>query len=415
MVFKQFPKTFWIANTMEIFERMAWYGFFAVGGLYMTAPLAEGGLGLTDVQRGVILGIIPFLLYLFPVVTGAFADKFGYKRTFFIAYAILVQLALAITFDLYRPESWRNRDFILARMAALGISLAAALAIGTYVVLPWRFGRGLLALTLLLSLPLETLLRIVWIRVTKRPPSRRALAIGEGPIVGALEEVLTQRPSPPFRIVRQLTAPEEINGNLLLTTIMEPEIRFVGGHEDDLGPKLESVAQELRESGRSPYVIHRFGSVPEGTPAYVNAFRELEGQVKEQGLGINKVVVSSAAGTYGGLCLGALAVDSGIEVTGIAISERSENWEDKLAALINETADHLGLDIEFGTEDINVNTDHIGGGYAVPTEGMVDAIKLAAQTEGVLLDGLDEPARFGLLALWHLLIDLHWHHTGIRL
>ncbi len=125
----------------------------------------------------------------------------------FIAYAILVQLGLAITFDLYRPESWHTRDYVLARMAALAISLAAALAIGTYLVLPWRFGRGLLALTLILSLPIETVLRITWIAISKLPSSRKALAIGEGPIVGALEEVLAERASPPFRIVRHLPTP----------------------------------------------------------------------------------------------------------------------------------------------------------------------------------------------------------------
>ena len=125
----------------------------------------------------------------------------------FIAYAILVQLGLAITFDLYRPESWHTRDYMLARMAALGISLAAALAIGNYLVLPWRFGRGLLALTLILSLPIETVLRITWIAISKLPSSRKALAIGEGPIIGALEEVLAERASPPFRIVRHLPTP----------------------------------------------------------------------------------------------------------------------------------------------------------------------------------------------------------------
>jgi len=52
----------------------------------------------------------------------------------FIAYAILAQLGLAITFDLYRPESWRTRDYVLARMAALGVSLAVGLAFGTYLV-----------------------------------------------------------------------------------------------------------------------------------------------------------------------------------------------------------------------------------------------------------------------------------------
>ncbi len=125
----------------------------------------------------------------------------------FVAYAVLVQLGLAVTFNLYRPENWRTRDYVLARMAALGVSLAVALAVGTYLVLPWRFGRGLLALTLLLSLPLQTLVRFLWLALSSRPPSRRAVVIGDGPIVGALEEVLAERPSPPFRIVRHLPAP----------------------------------------------------------------------------------------------------------------------------------------------------------------------------------------------------------------
>ena len=225
--------------------------------------------------------------------------------------------------------------------------------------------------------------------------------LGDALSLGA--DIIVTGANPQSNFVRQTTAatrklgmdlllvisdekPQEINGNLLLTTIMGAETRFVGGHEDELGPKMEKVAQELKESGRNPYVIHRFGSVPEGAPAYVNAFMELESQVKEQGLGVNKVVVSSAAGTYGGLCLGAMAAGSDIDVMGIAISERSEGWEQKLADLINGTADHLGLDVEFGLDDINVKTDYFGGGYAVPTEGMVEAIKLVARTEGVLLD-----------------------------
>jgi len=125
----------------------------------------------------------------------------------FVAYAVLVQLGLAVTFNLYRPENWRTRDYVLARIAALGVSLAVAFAVGTYLVLPWRFGRGLLALTLVLSLPLQTLVRFLWLALSSRPPSRRAVVIGDGPIVGALEEVLAERPSPPFRVVRHLPAP----------------------------------------------------------------------------------------------------------------------------------------------------------------------------------------------------------------
>jgi lipopolysaccharide/colanic/teichoic acid biosynthesis glycosyltransferase len=152
----------------------------------------------------------------------------------FIAYAILAQLALATTFDLYRPESWRGRDFVLMRMVALGVSLAVALALGTYLVPPWRFGRGLLALTLVLSLPIETLLRLVWISITTRPASKRALAIGEGPIVGALEEVLNERPSAPFRIVRHLSASEDTNGKGLAPSDLDDiDLVIVAQVQDD--------------------------------------------------------------------------------------------------------------------------------------------------------------------------------------
>lgn len=213
--------------------------------------------------------------------------------------------------------------------------------------------------------------------------------------------------------------PQEINGNLLLTTIMGPEIRFVGGHEANLGLKMEKIAHEMREIGHNPYVIHKFGSVPTGCIAYVDAFIELESQIIEQNLGINKVVVSSAAGTYGGLSLGALVASSYIEVIGIAISERSANWKQALSELINETACLLSVDVQFESDDINVYTDYFGGGYAVPTKRMVEAIQLVAQTEGLLLDpiytgkgmaGLIDLIRKGILTKDDKVV--FWHTGG---
>ncbi len=84
-----FPPTFYVANVMEIFERLAWYGFFAVSSLYMTSPIAQGGLGFDSIQRGILQGIIPFLLYLFPVITGALADRYGYRNMFLVAFGIM--------------------------------------------------------------------------------------------------------------------------------------------------------------------------------------------------------------------------------------------------------------------------------------------------------------------------------------
>ena len=84
-----FGQTFYVANTMEIFERLAWYGFFTLSSLYMTSPIAQGGLGFNDKERGFLQGMIPFLLYLFPVITGALADRYGYKKMFLISFTIM--------------------------------------------------------------------------------------------------------------------------------------------------------------------------------------------------------------------------------------------------------------------------------------------------------------------------------------
>ncbi|GBD91931.1 di-/tripeptide transporter [bacterium BMS3Abin04] len=85
-----FPTTFWVANTMEIFERMAWYGFFAVSSLYITGAVDKGGLGFSDEDRGVLQGVVTFFLYLFPVVTGALADRYGFRKMLFAAFAVMV-------------------------------------------------------------------------------------------------------------------------------------------------------------------------------------------------------------------------------------------------------------------------------------------------------------------------------------
>ncbi|MBN1300202.1 MAG: MFS transporter [Melioribacteraceae bacterium] len=87
---KDFPISFWAANTMEIFERMAWYGFFAVSSLYITGPVEDGGLGFSHEDRGVLQGVVTFFLYLFPVVSGAVADRYGFRKVLFIAFSILV-------------------------------------------------------------------------------------------------------------------------------------------------------------------------------------------------------------------------------------------------------------------------------------------------------------------------------------
>ena len=89
-VWKQFPGAFWAANAMEIFERMGWYGFYAVSSLYLTGAAADGGLGFSSDDRGMIQGVATFFLYLFPAVFGALADRYGFKRMFLASCLVMV-------------------------------------------------------------------------------------------------------------------------------------------------------------------------------------------------------------------------------------------------------------------------------------------------------------------------------------
>ncbi|MFC1694551.1 MFS transporter [Pseudomonadota bacterium] len=93
----QFPSSFWAANTMEIFERMGWYGFYAVSTLYLTGPVEDGGLGFSSADRGVIQGIATFFLYLFPAVFGALADRYGYKNMFLASAVVMAPAYLLLS------------------------------------------------------------------------------------------------------------------------------------------------------------------------------------------------------------------------------------------------------------------------------------------------------------------------------
>ena len=88
-IFKKFPRTFWVANTMELFERLSWYGLFAVLALYLTQSTDTGALGFSQTQKGNLMGTVTAILYFLPVITGAIADRFGFKRMLIIAFFIL--------------------------------------------------------------------------------------------------------------------------------------------------------------------------------------------------------------------------------------------------------------------------------------------------------------------------------------
>lgn len=99
---KSFPKVFWVSNTMELFERWAWYGFYMAFALYLVNSKDTGALGFTSGQKGIIMGTGSMLLYLLPIFTGAIADKIGYKKVLLLSFTMYVSgYWMVATFDTF--------------------------------------------------------------------------------------------------------------------------------------------------------------------------------------------------------------------------------------------------------------------------------------------------------------------------
>ncbi len=80
----RFSQAFWVANTVELFERAAYYGVFIVITLYLSRILGFG-----DIEAAAIAGVFQALLYFLPTFAGAYADKIGFRKSLILAFGLL--------------------------------------------------------------------------------------------------------------------------------------------------------------------------------------------------------------------------------------------------------------------------------------------------------------------------------------
>lgn len=87
--FKSFPRNFWTVIVMEFFERGSYYGVMSVLSIYLILSPSEGGLGFSREGVGAIKSTITPLLYLLPILAGAIADRFGYRKVLMFAFTLM--------------------------------------------------------------------------------------------------------------------------------------------------------------------------------------------------------------------------------------------------------------------------------------------------------------------------------------
>ncbi len=176
------------------------------------------------------------------------------------------------------------------------------------------------------------------------------------------------------------------NGNVLLDHLhgATTEKRSGGG---DMNAEMEAVADKLRADGKTVYTIPGGGSNPTGALGYVNCAFELLSQVNGTGLKIDHIVhATGSAGTQAGLITGLQAMNAQIPLLGIGVRAPKPKQEENVYNLACATAEKLGCAGVVRREDVVANTDYVGEGYGIPTEGGLEAIRMFAELEAILLD-----------------------------
>ncbi|MFP6705177.1 MAG: D-cysteine desulfhydrase [Alphaproteobacteria bacterium] len=181
-----------------------------------------------------------------------------------------------------------------------------------------------------------------------------------------------------------------ISGNVQLDHMLGAQVHMVPGGTDR-EKALSRLARVLQSQGRKPYVIPGGGSNATGSLGYVACALELAEQAGEQGETIDCLVhATGSGGTQGGLVAGNAAGDMGWDILGIDITAMPAEIGGKVRKIAKATLKKLGredaLEAALDSDAVQIIERHAGTAYGLPTEGMRDAVRLAARLEGLILD-----------------------------
>jgi D-cysteine desulfhydrase len=209
----------------------------------------------------------------------------------------------------------------------------------------------------------------------------------------------------------------QASGNNFMFRLLGVEAITVVPGGTNMAAEMQKVAEALAREGRKGYIIPGGGSNALGGLGYVACAQELQQQLFETGLQLDRVVVGSgSSGTHGGMVAGFLGNNIRIPITGIGVSRDPADQEPLVHKEAQAIMDLLGTGIQVPREAVQ----SVGGfwqpKYSIPNEAMVEAVQLLARTEGIPLDpvytgkimaGLIGLARQGVIKAGENVLFLH--------
>lgn len=180
---------------------------------------------------------------------------------------------------------------------------------------------------------------------------------------------------------------EEASGNLFLDRLMGADKLILKPKDTDLFHALDEEVSACAKAGLEPYAITLGGSSVLGCLGYVDCALEIAAHEISSKEEFDYIVVPvGSGGTAAGLIAGLRETGSRAKVLGMNVLMKKVTQEPRIWRLVQEIAGVYQVGRGATQEDVKCFDDGLGPGYALPTDEMIEAVKLLAEKEGILLD-----------------------------
>jgi D-cysteine desulfhydrase len=187
--------------------------------------------------------------------------------------------------------------------------------------------------------------------------------------------------------VKDTYDPKGSGNNFLFNLLQANSVKVVPGGSDVHG-EMERLSEKLIAQGKRPFLIPGGAADPVGALGYAACAQEITGQLLESGQSFSHLVCASGSGgTQAGLLAGFAATNTPIKVIGVNVRRPDrKTQEDLILGLTRDTLSLLGFKGEFDPSQVHCDERFLGLGYSRPSETTLEAVRLLARTEAILVD-----------------------------
>ncbi|WP_210485749.1 pyridoxal-phosphate dependent enzyme [Microvirga antarctica] len=179
--------------------------------------------------------------------------------------------------------------------------------------------------------------------------------------------------------------PQAVQGNLLVDYLLGAEIHFASDPQDQRR-LLDSLAQRCRADGGRPHILNDNPMFDVASAiAYIETTLEILEQMERLNTRATDIYMSSSGKGQAGIVLAQRITNAGFRMRGITATSEF-HVPSRTAAIANDTARLLELDVVIGDSDIDNDGAYVGERYGVPSAAGIEAVRLFARTEGIVLD-----------------------------